>query len=129
MNGGAMTEHTDRPGDPFASATALVVALARRDISSRELLELYLRRVERHNPALNAVVTLDTERALAAADAADHAIARGESTGPLHGLPVTVKDSLETAGLRTTAGAVELAGHRPARDAEAVARLRAAGAI
>jgi amidase len=116
-------------GDPFAAATALVAALARRDLSSRELLEACLRRVERHNPALNAVVTLDAERALAAAMAADDAIARGESTGPLHGLPVTVKDSLETAGLRTTAGAPTLADHVPARDADVVARLRAAGAI
>jgi amidase len=115
--------------DPLASATALAGALARRELSSREALEMYLRRVERHNPALNAVVTLDAERALADADAADAAIARGKIVGPLHGLPVTVKDSLETAGLRTTAGADMFAEHVPSHDAEAVARLRAAGAI
>ncbi|HET7095467.1 MAG TPA: amidase family protein, partial [Thermomicrobiales bacterium] len=130
MIGAGAIENRERDWfDPFASATALVAALARRDVSSRELLEAHLRRVERHNPALNAVVTLDAERALAAATNADAAIARGEPTGPLHGLPVTVKDSLETAGLRTTSGAPSLADHVPARDAEAVARLRAAGAI
>jgi amidase len=132
MNATAMTEDVGIPRervDPFAPAASLLAALRRRDLSCRELLEAYLRRVERHNPALNAVVTLDAERALAEAAAADRAVARGEPTGPLHGLPVTVKDSLETAGLRTTSGAAELAGHVPARDAEVVARLRAAGAI
>jgi amidase len=117
------------PVSPFASATELVAALSRREISSRESLERYLDRVARYNPALNAVVTLDAERALAAADAADSAIAQGEPTGPLHGLPVTVKDALETAGLRTTSGSASLAGHVPERDAEAVARLKNAGAI
>ena len=68
-------------------------------------------------------------RARARADAADAARARGASLGPLHGLPMTVKDTLETAGLRTTAGAPELAEHVPARDATLVARLRAAGAV
>ena len=97
----------------FAPATALVALLAQREISSRELLEIYLGRIERLNPALNAVVTLDAERALADADAADRAIARGQSRGPLHGLPITVKDCLATAGLRTTAGARELADYVP----------------
>jgi amidase len=113
----------------FASATALAALLAQRKISSRELLEIYLGRIERLNPALNAIVTLDAERALADADAADRAIARGQSRGPLHGLPITVKDCLATAGLRTTAGARELADYVPAHDAVAVGRLRAAGAI
>ncbi len=127
--GGEQRAH--EPADAFvsASASALVAALARRDFSSRELLEAYLRRVERHNPALNAVVALDAERALAEADAADGALARGEPVGPLHGLPVTVKDTLETAGLRTTAGAPPFADHVPERDADVVSRLRAAGAI
>jgi amidase len=93
------------------------------------LLDIYLRRVEQHNPALNAVVTLDAERSLAESDAADAAIARGDSTGPLHGLPVTVKDSIATAGLRTTAGASDFAEHVPDSDAQTVARLRRAGAI
>jgi amidase len=93
----------------FASATELVAALSEREISSRELLESYLGRIEWLNPAINAIVTLDVERALADADAADRAIAQGQSRGPLHGLPITVKDCLATAGLRTTAGAAVLA--------------------
>ncbi|HEX5165428.1 MAG TPA: amidase [Thermomicrobiales bacterium] len=115
--------------DPFASATRLAEALARREISSRELLDSYLGRVDRHNPALNAVVTIDAERARAEADAADAAIARGEAIGPLHGLPVTIKDSLATAGLRTTSGAGEFAEYVPDTDAVVVDRLRRAGAI
>src|SRR3954453_16618152 len=98
-------------------------------MSSRELLELYLDRVERLNPAINAVVTLDAERARAAAAAADDALARGDAVGPLHGLPVTIKDAIETEGIRSTGGARELTDHVPTADAPAVARLKDAGAI
>ena len=112
-----------------ASASELVRALRRREISSRELLEHYLERIEQLNPSLNAVVTLDVDAACAAAAAADQATARGHDVGALHGLPITIKDSLETAGMRTTSGAPDLAGYVPARDADAVARLRAAGAV
>ena len=95
------------PGSELAlrSATELVAALKSGTVGSRELLEVYLERIARLNPPLNAVVTLDAERARKAADAADHARSRGQSLGPLHGLPMTVKDTLETAGIRTTAGA------------------------
>lgn len=113
----------------FRSALELVVAIRNREISSRELLEHYLRRVELHNPTINAIVTLDVDGARKRAEEADAALARGESWGPLHGLPMTVKDTLETAGLRTTAGAPIHSEHVPARDALAVARLKAAGAI
>jgi amidase len=112
-----------------ATATELLGALADRSLSSRELLDHLLGAVERENPRLNAVVTLDAERAREAAAAADRATARGEPTGPLHGLPMTVKDVWETEGLRTTSGATELADHVPAADALAVARLKAAGAV
>lgn len=116
--------------DPgFRTATDLVGALRTSEVGSRELLEHLLNRVEAHDPALNAVVTLDADRARAAADEADAATARGEVRGPLHGLPMTVKDCFETAGLRTTCGAPELADHVPDVDAVTVARLRAAGAI
>jgi amidase len=121
-------DQSDLP-DPFASAVMLEAALRNKRISCRELLETYLRRIERFNPVLNAVVTLDVERARVAADTADAAIARGDVTGPLHGLPVTIKDCLATAGLRTTSGAKSLANYVPEDDAVAVARLRAAGAI
>jgi len=113
----------------FRSATALLRAVRERRISSRELLEHFLDRIDRLNPRLRAVVTLDAERARGRADEADGALARGESWGPLHGLPISVKDCFETQQLRTTAGSSRLAEHVPARDAIAVERLRAAGAI
>jgi amidase len=111
------------------SATQLEAAIRDGSVSSRELLELYLQRVDQLNPSLNAVVTLDTDRALAAAKRADDRTAAGDELGPLHGLPVTIKDAIETAGIRSTGGARELAEHVPAADAPAVVRLRAAGAI
>ena len=110
-------------------AVELAAVIRAREVSSRELLELYLDRVERLNPPINAVVTLDAVRARRAADAADAALARGEDVGPLHGLPVTIKDAIETEGIRSTGGAVELTDHVPTHDAPAVARLKEAGAI
>jgi amidase len=95
-------------------ASALVRPLRAREIGSRELLD--------------AVVTIDAEAARAAAAAADEQIARGQELGALHGLPMTVKDALETAGMRTTSGFPDLAQYVPARDADAVARLRGQGA-
>jgi amidase len=109
-------------------AHSLAEAIRRRDISSRELLEHYLARVEGLNPPLNAVVTLDADGARLAADAADTALARGDLVGPLHGVPMTIKDTYETAGMRTTCG-LEAWDHVPERDAEAVRRLRSAGAV
>ncbi len=117
------------PDIAFRSALEQVVAIRNREISSRELLDHYLKRIGRYNPAINAVVTLDVERARQRADAADAALAHGELWGPLHGLPMTIKDTIETAGLRTTAGAPIHAEHIPTHDAPAVARLKAAGAI
>jgi amidase len=113
----------------FRSATELSGMLRRAELSSRELLEILLGRVAKHGSALNAVVTLDAERARAEAATADDELARGRVRGPLHGLPMTIKDTFETAGLRTTAGALPLSNHKPTRDADAVARLRRAGAI
>lgn len=116
--------------DPtVATATELGAAIAARQVSSRELLEALLARVDEANPVLNAVVTVDVDRARARAHQADEATARGESWGPLHGLPITVKDVWETEGLRTTSGAPELRDHVPAADAVAVARLKRAGAV
>jgi amidase len=127
----------------LAPAVTLAAAIRERTISSRELLELYLRRLERLNPQLNAVVTLDAHRAMESAAAADAATMRAvagrdrlagdggadNGLGPLHGLPITIKDAIETAGIRSTGGATELTAHVPADDAPAVARLKAAGAI
>lgn len=113
----------------FRPAVGLARGLRAGELGSRELLEHYVTRVERLNPKVNAVVTLDLERARRRADEADTARARGSLLGPLHGLPMTVKDSLETAGLGTACGVAELAGHVPVADAVVVARLRAAGAV
>lgn len=110
-------------------ASRLTAALHHREISSTELLNLFLERVEKVNPAVNGIVMLDPESARAQAAAADAAIARGCSLGLLHGLPMTVKDTFETAGMKTAAGSEDLVNHLPARDAVAVARVRAAGAI
>lgn len=117
------------PADAFASAVELAGSIRARRSSARELVEAHLGRIARHNPALNAVCTLDEARARGRAQAADTALARGELWGPLHGVPFTIKDALETAGLRTTGGHPPLKDYVPERDAPAVARLRAAGAI
>jgi amidase len=103
--------------------------LRARDVSARELLDAHLDRIERLNPDVNAIVTLDAEGARAAADAADAALAAGEDVGPLHGLPVAHKDTHATGGMRTTWGSPLHADTVPLRDELVVARLKAAGAI
>src|SRR5205823_3756852 len=90
---------------------------------------LFATRVERFDEPVHAVVTLDLERAQAAAAAADDATARGERLGPLHGLPITIKDAIETEGIRSTGGTVQLKDHIPTEDAPAVSSLTRAGAI
>ena len=115
--------------DPFAPAVSLADAIARKEVSSVELLDAYLERIDKYNPAVNAVVALDADRARDWARSADEELARGSSRGPLHGVPMTIKDAFETEGVVTTSGAPELAAHVPARDADPVARLKAAGAI
>ncbi|MGK4579550.1 amidase [Kitasatospora sp. HPMI-4] len=109
------------------SASEQLDALNRGEVSSRELTTAHLERITAH-PEYNAVVTLDAEAALAAAAAADEQRSRGRAAALL-GLPITLKDSLETEGLRTTCGTAELSGHIPRQDADAVARMRAAGAV
>ena len=112
-----------------ATATELARAIRSRECSALELVQVLLDRIERRNPALNAIVTLDGEGALERARAADAAMARGQPCGPLHGVPFTLKDCFETQGLRTTAGHPPLAGHVPQTDSTVAARLKAAGAI
>jgi amidase len=99
------------------------------EVSSRELVQAHLDRIEAVNPAVNAIVTLDPEGALAQADAADRTLAAGAAPGPIHGLPIAIKDLEDVAGMRTTYGSPAYAGHVPAEDAFVVRRLRAAGAI
>ena len=113
----------------FRSATALAAALRAREIGCRELLEHYVARVERHNPALNAIIVTDLGGARQRADAADAALARGETWGCLHGLPMTVKESFDLVGMPTTWGMTELKDNIPAANALAVDRLLAAGAV
>jgi amidase len=113
----------------YASATALARAIRAKEVSATEAVQAYLQRIEAVNPALNAVVQHCAETAQAQARAADAALARGQILGPLHGVPMTIKDSLDTAGVITTGGTQGRATFVPAQDAPVVARLRAAGAI
>jgi len=113
----------------FSSVRALRDAMGRGAISSEELTRAFLDRIGAVNPTLNAVVQLDAEGALARAREADQARSRGEVWGPLHGIPMTIKDSLDTAGMITTGGTLGRASFRPEADATVVARVRAAGAI
>lgn len=112
-----------------SSARALAAALHRREVSAREVVEAHLRQIERHNPAVNAVVTLLADEALVAADEADQRLVRGEQVGPLHGLPIAHKDTSDTEGIRTTYGSLAFAEHIPTEDHLIVQRLRRAGAI
>lgn len=96
----------------FRSAGELARAVAEQEVSSVELLDHFLERVDRLNPRINAVVARDEPGARAAAEAADRAISRGEPLGRLHGVPVTIKDSIEVAGMRTTGGVVTVGTSR-----------------
>ena len=111
------------------SAIELARLIADGGVSSREALTHFVDRVDRLDGPLNAVVTRDLDAAFAAADRADPATAGGEELPPLHGVPMTVKDSFSTAGMRTTSGAPELADHVPTEDAAPVAAVRRAGAV
>jgi amidase len=113
----------------YASATTLARAVRAKEISSVELVTACLERIEAVNPQLNAVVQIAADAALAQARAADVALARGEVSGPLHGVPMTIKDSFDTAGVVSTWGTVGRAGCVPEKDATVVSRLKAAGAI
>ncbi|NEP17289.1 MAG: amidase [Leptolyngbya sp. SIO4C1] len=113
----------------FASACQLAQMIRDRTLSSVELLDAYLAQIAQHNGQLNAICTLNEEKARARAQEADEALIKGENWGALHGVPITIKDFFETAGLRTTAGYLPLKNYVPDQDATVVARLRAAGAI
>ena len=116
--------------DPaFATASQAVRAIHAGVISARELTEHTYRRIMQHNPKVNAFVTLIEEHAMARAREADEALAAGKVWGPLHGLPIVIKDSFSTAGVRTTSGSKKFENRVPREDAVAVARLKRAGAI
>src|SRR5216684_8795314 len=107
----------------FSSTTQLAAAIRAGHVSATEVLEAHLAQIEKYNPALNAVITLDAERAHERARAAEEALARGAVWGPLHGVPFTLKDAHATAGMRTTSGFPPLADHVPQADSTVTARL------
>ena len=113
----------------YASAKSMAQAIQDKEVSAVELVEAHLARIEEVNPALNAVVQLAAERARAEAVEADAALARGESKGALHGVPFTLKDSIDTEGIITTGGTLGRKDFVPDADATVTARLRAAGGI
>ena len=113
----------------FLPAHRLAEMIRDRKVSAIEVLEAHLTQITKHNPKLNAICTLNEDNARARAKQADQALAKGESWGPLHGVPITVKDIFETAGLRTTAGYIPLKDYIPEQDATVVGRLRTAGAV
>ena len=113
----------------FTPAAGLAALVARRAVSPVELVDLVLDRIEQTQPTVNAFITICGDEARAAARAAEGAVMRGETLGPLHGVPFAVKDLVNTQGVRTTFGSVALAGNMPNADSPAVARLKAAGAI
>lgn len=110
-------------------AVELARLIRTRELSSAELLAAVLARIDQVNPAINAIVTLAAEQAAATAAELDAQAARGSFAGPLHGLPIAVKDLAETAGIRTTYGSPVYASFVPSSDAPHVARLRQAGAV
>src|SRR2546425_11612686 len=114
---------------PFRSARQLAVDIKKKKIGCLELLDLYLTRVEKYDDALNAVVDRDFERARTRARAADRALARRDAWGPLHGVPMTIKESYDVAGLPTTWGVPTYKNNVPPRNAVAVDRLLGAGVV
>src|SRR4051794_16759254 len=117
---------------PFSvesTARDQAAAVRRREISARELLDLHLARIAARNPELNAIVSLDEDRARRGAAAADEALASGAEVGPLHGLPFAFKDTHGVAGWRTTYGSPLFAGHVAEHDDLIVERVRRAGVV
>ncbi len=113
----------------FATASQLAQMIRDKEVSAVEVLNAYLEQIAKHNGKIKAIATLDTEKAKQRAKEADEALARGENWGLLHGVPVTIKDTMETSGLLTTAGYQPLKNYIPQQDATVAARLKAAGAI
>jgi Asp-tRNA(Asn)/Glu-tRNA(Gln) amidotransferase A subunit family amidase len=113
----------------FLPAATMAEWIRQKKISPVELVEAHLRRIEQLNPVLNAFSHLDAEGALRQAQQAEEKLAHGAAVGPVHGVPFTIKSSIDVAGLRCEVGTKLRAGHVPQQDAPLVARLRAAGAV
>lgn len=119
----------DMNGLGSCSAKSLVKAITNRKISATELLQYFMDRHKRLDSKINAVVTTDFEGALKRAQKADEALSRGEIWGPLHGLPMTIKDNIEVVGMPTTYGSAMFSGYEPHKNADVVQSLLDAGAI
>src|SRR5690349_546065 len=113
----------------FQSATALAAKLRAREITSRELLEYFIARGDRYGSAVNAIVVRDLDHARQRALAADQALARGETWGPLHGVPMTIKESFHLTGTPTTFGFPQFRNNLATSNAVVVDRLLSAGAV
>jgi aspartyl-tRNA(Asn)/glutamyl-tRNA(Gln) amidotransferase subunit A len=126
-----MAQTSTSPNGPiyYLDATDLAALIRSKQLSSREVIQSHLDRISAVNPKINAIVTLMADAALKGADAADKAIANGAELGPLHGVPFTIKDAIDTAGVLTQRASKIFAGNIPAKDATVVTRFKAAGAI
>lgn len=124
-----MTSSNDPTEPCYTSATTLAAEIRRGERSPVAVVDAFLDRIERVNPAINAYVTVCEESAREAAREAERAVERGDDLGPLHGVPVAIKDLTRVAGVRTTFGSPAFADHVPERDDVVVSRLREAGAI
>jgi len=113
----------------FASAKQLAALIRRKKIGCLELLDFYLRRIERYNPKINAIIFMDVEKARKRAKKADQTLAKGKIWGPLHGVPMTLKDSYDVIGMPTTWGVPQYRNHFPKANAVAVDRLLKAGVV
>ena len=122
---------TSLPDTPiyFKDATELAILIRTKQASSREIVQAHLDRIAVINPKLNAIVTLLAEDALKGADAADKTVAAGKDLGPFHGVPFTIKDAIDTAGVLTQRGSRIFAGNKPLKDATVVTRFKEAGGI
>src|SRR4051812_39081669 len=112
-----------------ASAWEIADGIRAKKLSAREVVEAHFRRIRSIDPKLRAFVCLDEDGAMRQARLADEAVSAGASLGPLHGVPITIKSSIDVAGLRCETGTRIREGHIPTADAPLVTRLKAAGAI
>ena len=119
----------DKPDIPYLSATELSRMIESKEVSPVEATEAYLERIDRLDSKLNAFLTVCRDEAIQAAREAEQAIARGNYLGPMHGLPVAVKDQIYTKGVRTTAGSTVFKDFVPTEDATVMAKLKASGAV
>ncbi len=119
----------DRADLAFLGVRRLAALVRERKASPVEITRVFLERIERLDSRLRAYITVLPDAALAAASRAETAVMRGETLGPLHGVPYAVKDQFDTAGVRTTSGSRILENHVPAEDATTISRLNAAGGV